>query len=169
MQPEPSSNKKLIGIIGLAVIVAAIGAGVFAFSHKPAGSSVTGSPSPTVASAAITPSPTASSGTEATAAATSKYKDGTFTGSADYDTPGGSETVDVSLTLKGGVVTDSTVKTSEHNHTGAQYQRMFVSSYKSLVTGKDIDSINLSRVSGSSLTSRGFNGAVAKIKTQAHA
>jgi hypothetical protein len=49
------------------------------------------------------------------------------------------------------------------------YQGLFIANYKQYVIGKSIDSLNLSEVSGSSLTSSGFNAAVAEIKAQASA
>ena len=48
-------------------------------------------------------------------------------------------------------------------------EQQFIDGYKSLVVGKDISSISLNRVSGSSLTSQGFNSAIQKIKSQAQA
>lgn len=44
---------------------------------------------------------------------------------------------------------------------------MFKSGVSSLTVGKDIDDVKLSRVSGSSLTSTGFNSALDTIKTEA--
>jgi hypothetical protein len=118
-----------------------------------------------------TPTTLGASAAPAASLATSSrsYKDGTYSAQGSYNSPGGPETVDVSLTLKSGSVTDSTVTTSGNSPTGKHYQSMFIDGYKSLVTGKSIDDINLSKVSGSSLTSEGFDNAVAKIKTSAKA
>lgn len=95
------------------------------------------------------------------------YKDGTYNASGSYRTPGGTESVDVQLTLKDGKVTDSTVTGSGSDRQAREYQSEFEQGYKQLVTGKPIESISLSRVSGSSLTSQGFNDALAKIADQA--
>jgi hypothetical protein len=46
---------------------------------------------------------------------------------------------------------------------------MFVSGYKQYVVGKNIASIHLDRVSGSSLTGAGFNAALARIEIEAKA
>jgi hypothetical protein len=48
-----------------------------------------------------------------------------------------------------------------------QFEGMFADSYKPLVVGKSVDSINLDKVSGSSLTPKGFNDALDQIKSQA--
>lgn len=170
-QSHPKSNKKLAGIIGLVVIVAAIGVGAFAFSgKKPADNTVAeATPTPTTLAATAAPDSATATPAASSSATASAYKDGTYKASGSYDSPGGDETVNVTLTLKDGVVTDSTVTTSGNNPTGKMYQAKFVSGYKSQVTGKSIDSITLTKVSGSSLTPEGFNNAVAKIKTEAKA
>jgi len=46
---------------------------------------------------------------------------------------------------------------------------MFISGYKPYVIGKNIDTISLDRVSGSSLTPAAFNEALGQIKTEARA
>ncbi|MHD0330680.1 hypothetical protein ACY18M_17150, partial [Proteus mirabilis] len=50
-----------------------------------------------------------------------------------------------------------------------EYQAKFASGFKTLVVGKKIDEVSLSRVAGSSLTSGGFNAALADIESQAKA
>lgn len=99
------------------------------------------------------------------------YKDGTYTADGSYKIPeeGKSESISVSLTLKGGVVTDSTIKQEAVDHKSVLYQEVFAQGYKEFVVGKKIDEIKVDVVSGSSLTSIGFNEAVSKIKTQAKA
>ena len=100
---------------------------------------------------------------------TTVFKDGSYSQSADYDTPGGTESIGVSISIKDGVVTDSTVQNKANNRDSEEYQAAFVQSYKTYVVGKKISDLNLSRISGSSLTSDGFNAAIDMIKTQAHA
>lgn len=107
---------------------------------------------------------------EATPQQTSGYTDGTYTATASYRTPESSEQVTVTLTLKDGVVTSSSLSFPQtRERESRQYQSQFESGYKQYVVGKTIDSISLSRVSGSSLTSNGFNAALEEIKTQAKA
>ncbi len=157
MSPTTSSNKKIMAVVGILVIVAVIAVGVIASSGK----KKTAVTTPTAQSTA----PASPSG----AAATSAYKDGTYSATSSYENPGGDSALGVSLTLKSGVVTDSTVTPEATNGQSKQYQEMFASGYKSLVVGKQIDAINVSRVSGSSITSQGFNDALSKIKAEAKA
>jgi uncharacterized protein YpmS len=73
------------------------------------------------------------------------------------------------------VTADATSQTTASSSSGAndpearEYQSMFISGYKQQVVGKRISDISLSRVSGSSLTSQGFNSAIQKIESQAKA
>lgn len=100
--------------------------------------------------------------------ASTAYQDGTYTASSRYSTPGGGESIKITLTLKDNVITDSSVQQTPKDEEAAEYQAQFKQNYQPLVVGKKITDINLSRVSGSSLTSRGFNDALENIKSQAH-
>lgn len=104
-----------------------------------------------------------------TGASTSVYKDGTYTTMASYSSPGGTEKMTVSLTLKNDKVVASDVTTTPADHDSRYYQQQFIDNYKSVVIGKDISSLQLGRVAGSSLTPIGFNTAVKQIKAQAKA
>lgn len=97
----------------------------------------------------------------------SSYKDGTYSATGGYSSPGGFESITIGVTLQNGVVTDTTAQSGAVDSDGREYQSRFISGYKQLVVGKSIDSISLSRVAGSSLTSQGFNNALEKIKSQA--
>ncbi|MBI4836568.1 MAG: FMN-binding protein [Candidatus Abawacabacteria bacterium] len=97
----------------------------------------------------------------------STYKDGTYSVQGTYISPGGPESIAVKLTVQKGVVTDAEVIPAAVLPMSQRFQGEFVSGYKQLVIGKSIDELNLGRVSGSSLTPKGFNDAVAKIKAQA--
>ncbi|NQX26978.1 FMN-binding protein [Microbacteriaceae bacterium VKM Ac-2854] len=116
---------------------------------------------------ATTPATTESSAAAETAAST--YADGTYEAEGSYTSPGGNETVGVSITLEGDVVTAVTVTPESENPTGTQYQTKFASGIAAVVVGKDIDDLDVSKVSGSSLTSTGFNDAVETIKADAAA
>lgn len=97
----------------------------------------------------------------------SGYKDGTYTVTASYRTPERNEDLTVTLTLKNGVVVDSKVTAQAKDPSSKLYQSEFIQNYKQFVTGKNIDTLSLTRVAGSSLTPNGFNAAVAQIKIQA--
>lgn len=97
----------------------------------------------------------------------SAYKDGTFSADGAYTTHVGPEQVHVSLTLKGGVITDSQFSATPNAERSGYYQGMFADNYKQYVIGKNINDVHLTKVSGSSLTPIGFNDALEKIKAQA--
>jgi uncharacterized protein with FMN-binding domain len=95
------------------------------------------------------------------------YKDGTYLEQGTYASPGGSELISVSLTLKSNVVTAVTVKTLKADPTATQYEGLFEAGIAKVIVGKKLNSLGVSRVAGSSLTSMGFNNALAKIKADA--
>lgn len=97
------------------------------------------------------------------------YTDGTYQAEGEYVSPGGPESVGVSITLAGDVVTEVTVTPRATAGNAAQYQGQFASGIAAEVVGKDIDALAVSRVAGSSLTSGGFNRAVEAIKADAAA
>lgn len=97
------------------------------------------------------------------------YKDGTYNATGSYVSPGGRESIELTVTLKNGVITDTSLVADATDGDAKEYQSDFKSVYKDMVIGKDIDSVSLSRVAGSSLTSNGFNDALDQIKTDAKA
>ncbi len=64
-------------------------------------------------------------------------------------------------------MTDSTFSATSDSSRSRQYQSEFAAGYKTQVIGKDISTISVGKVSGSSLTGNGFNDALAKIKAAA--
>ena len=107
--------------------------------------------------------------TPAVATNSSGYTNGTYTATASYRTPGSGESIKVSLTLQKGVVTSATVANSGNDRESARYQNNFAAAFKQYVVGKSISSLSLSRVSGASLTTAGFDSAIAQIKSEASA
>lgn len=110
--------------------------------------------------------PTAGAATGAGAAA-STYKDGTYSADGSYQTPESVETVKVTVTLAGDVITAVDVTGDPQKAESKRYQGEFIGGISDEVVGKDIDTISVSRVAGSSLTSGGFNKAIEKIKAEA--
>lgn len=96
-----------------------------------------------------------------------EYVNGTYEATGEYISPGGRESLDVTLTLEEGIITDIEVVPQAKLPISAQMQADFVANYKPMVQGRNIDEVRLSKVSGSSLTSGGFNDALDKIKSQA--
>lgn len=99
----------------------------------------------------------------------STYKDGTYSAQGHYVSPGGPETVDISLTLKDDSIVATTFKGEATLEKSKMMQEAFAAGYTQEVVGKPIDGLNLTVVNGSSLTSMGFMDAVAKIKAEAKA
>jgi uncharacterized protein with FMN-binding domain len=126
------------------------------------------------ADAENTPVPTSSlqattdtSDTADAASGSSAYADGEYSAEGEYTSPGGKENVGVSLTLSGDVITAVTVTPEATNPNSKKYQGQFADGISSVVVGKSIDDIEVSKVAGSSLTSGGFNDAVEQIKADA--
>jgi uncharacterized protein with FMN-binding domain len=95
------------------------------------------------------------------------YRDGSYTATASYLAPSGTERIDVELLLRDDVITSVTVTPHAYDRNAARFQEQFVGQIVDAVLGEDIDKLAVQRVAGSSLTSGGFNTALAEIKTQA--
>lgn len=104
-----------------------------------------------------------------TTKATAIYKNGTYSATASYMSPGGQDQVAVTLTLINDIITDVSVTPTANDSTSRKYQGRFVSGYKQYVVGQNISTVKLTIVSGSSLTPIGFNSALELIKAQAKA
>ena len=97
------------------------------------------------------------------------FKDGTYSATGTYASPGGSESIDVTLSLKENVITSVVVTPKAENPASKNWQTRFISGVEKVVVGKKISEINLDEVSGSSLTPIGFMDALEKIKLEAGA
>jgi uncharacterized protein YxeA len=97
------------------------------------------------------------------------YADGSYTAKGNYQTPGGQESIDVSVVLRDGAITEATVTQNANGGEAEEYQNRFASGFTSQVVGKKINEVSLSRIAGSSLTPNGFNNAIQEIKDQARA
>lgn len=164
MDTSNSSRKAVIGIIVVIMLVIAATAVIVMGTDN--GES-TESESVSEQGAPSSVSPGVSPKVNPDAQATNAFKDGTYSATGTYQTPGGRESIDVTVTLAEGAITDATVEQNARGGEAAEYQSKFVSGYKTQVIGKKIDEVNLSRVAGSSLTSNGFNNAIQDIENQA--
>ena len=97
------------------------------------------------------------------------YKDGMYEQIGNYTSPGGAEQIDVKLSLKNGIITQSTVTSEAVRPKSKFMQGLFIANYKQLVVGKNINDLKLGKVAGSSLTPQGFDDALEKIKAEAKA
>lgn len=97
------------------------------------------------------------------------YRDGTYTSEQMYRVPNGQTyDVDVTLTLSNDRITDYTVRFDEGSVVGVtQYQERFAGLIGGLISGQEIDELDLSRVGGASLTTDSFNDGVDDIMVQA--
>lgn len=109
------------------------------------------------------------SGSDSGTSSSGEYADGTYTAEGSYQTPETVETISVTLTLEDGIVTDVEVTGDPQASESQQYQSAFISGIEEEVVGVALDDLDVDRVSGSSLTSGGFNAAVEEIKEQAAA
>ena len=177
-QMNSSKAPKIIGAV-LAIAVVAGGIGWFAkrdtqkvSTTVPESSVPDTTPVATVQPVATNDAPPTSEQTNqppATEPAKEEYTyvDGTYTAIGNYESPGGDESIKVTLTLKDDVITSASTVSNATRPNSVTFQGIFVAGFKPLVAGKKIQDVNLTKVSGSSLTPRGFNDAVAKIKVQA--
>jgi hypothetical protein len=106
-----------------------------------------------------TPSPTPSPTT-----ASSTYADGNYSATGTYNSPGGKEILRVTLDLKNDDITDLAVTSVQINSTAVPYETAFEGGIQSVAVGKDISTLNIGPVAGSSLSSIGFNRAITTIK-----
>jgi uncharacterized protein with FMN-binding domain len=95
------------------------------------------------------------------------YVDGTYTADGSYQAPSGTESITVELTLADDKITDIIVTPHATDPTAKGMQTNFAGGIADQVVGQDIDQLNVTRVSGSSLTSGGFKIAIAAIKEDA--
>jgi len=150
-----TSSSKIYWIAG--VVVIAVGLIWYVMSPKASTMDADGDES----------TPVAQTTDNSSAPSSATYKDGTYTAQGDYSTHVGPEEITITLTLKDNVITDTQFSSVPNAPMSARYQGMFVDNYKQFVIGKNVNTVHLGKVSGSSLTPIGFNDALEKIKLQA--
>lgn len=157
-EEQKKGNAGLWSVVGV-LVLAVLGYGVFNYTKK---DSVGGSVENNMPPLNAPEQP-------ATPPVTTMYKDGTYTVDGEYTSPGGAEKINVTLVLKDDVIVDATVKALATLPASVNWQGKFVSGVKAEVVGKKLSEVTLTKVSGSSLTPKGWNDAVAKIMVQAKA
>lgn len=153
-----NSTAIVLPIVGI-IVIAAIG--LFVFNSRQT-ETVTSPNMPPPA--AVTNS---GSSVDSETANNGPFKDGVYSVTGNYTSPGGQEEIGVTLTLADGVVTDSQVEVRATRPISKMKQTDFSEHYKTEVVGKSLSELQLSKVSGSSLTPKGFNDALQKIKAEA--
>ncbi len=165
---EPTQKPKGFLIVAIVLIIA--GLVVYFMMNKKAPEVTVEETEPVATSTEPTPtSPKPATTTSETALPVISYKNGTYSATGDYTSPGGAETIGLSITLKNDVIVDAQFTAMATRAISKQMQDIFAANYKVLVIGKNIDEVKLGKVSSSSLTPKGFNDALAKIKVQAKA
>lgn len=106
-------------------------------------------------------------GAKHNASRASATKDGTYSATGKYTSPGGLQSVDVDLTLKDGVISDITVTPGAVDAQSERFQTDFAKHVAEKVKGKSLADADVSVVASSSLTSEGFNSALDKIASEA--
>ena len=96
-----------------------------------------------------------------------KYKNGTFSTTGSYNSPGGQDQFGLSITIKNNIVSSATFTPMAMSGSSSRYQMMFNQGFQSQVVGKNIDQVSVGVVNGASLTSMAFMNALQKIKSQA--
>lgn len=153
------AKSKMLPVIIVAAVVVIILVGAIAFSKV--------SEPKTVTPVVVNETPSATVTPEAMMAA--NYKDGEYKAEGMYTSPGGAESIDVTITLKDGVVEKATVVSNATRPISKKMQAAFIGGYKEQVIGKKLEELDLKKVSSSSLAPKGFNDAVEKIKAEAKA
>lgn len=125
---------------------------------------------PGTAGVSASPQSTAEAATPSSSAGASSsiaYKDGRYTADGSYQTPETVEKITVSVTIADDTVTAVKVTGDPQSTETTHYQGQFIGGISTVVVGKKLDDISVHKVAGSSLTSTGFNQALAKIRAEA--
>jgi hypothetical protein len=93
------------------------------------------------------------------------YTEGEYTATGLY--AGGKKSIGVKLRLDGGTITSVEVTPQATNKMSLGLQKRFAEAVPEVVTGRSIDEVHLDKLAGSSLTTKGFNDALEKIKSEA--
>lgn len=123
---------------------------------------VTSGPNPTA-----TPVPTATPTPVPTPVTTYNYMNGIYTVLQKYTVEGKQDSITVQLTIQNDYASDLTDTYTYSSTKSKSYQDSFESKIRSLIVGKAINNISVSRVGGASVTTDAFNQAFSQIKNNA--
>ena len=163
------SKTKIIGLIVIVLLTTAGTAGAVAYNNATTPTQASTSTDTATSTTTTTTTPSTSS-SQSSAASTSTYKDGTYTANGSFTTPDGTERIGVTITLVSSKITKVSIDDSSiFSRESVQYTERFINGINSVVVGKNISDVKVSRVSGASLTPVGFNNALTTIKNDAKA
>lgn len=156
---QKNNNGVVIGTV-VALVFAVAAYGFYSYTKRDQQSTV----------AIVTPTPTTSpTPTPADVTKSYMYKDGDYSANGTYNSPAGKEQIGVRVSVKGDIITDASVEVTATNPASKNWQTVVSKNIKSLVVGKKLNNVVLDKVSGSSLTPKGWNDAIVKIQSQAQA
>lgn len=153
-------NPMVLGLLAI-VVVAVIALGAMSMRGQQTNENA-GMPSPTRMAETVT-----DTGNETMQEDESVYADGIYEVVGAYTSPAGPEELGVTVTVANNLISDVEVEVKATNAVSKKMQTDFADNYKVQVVGKSLDEVNLTKVSGSSLTPKGFNDALQKIKIEA--
>jgi len=157
----------LVSVAGLGLLGALAGcSSSTAEAETPAATSDSSTAAPEASS---TPSADSGAGSTGTDSSSGTYADGEYSAEGSYRSPGGTESIGVTLTVQDDVVTAVTVTPEATSGNAKEYQTRFASGISGEVVGKELSSLSVDKVAGSSLTGQGFNDAVEAIRGDAAA
>ncbi|MDQ1531277.1 MAG: hypothetical protein QOE37_1382 [Microbacteriaceae bacterium] len=96
-------------------------------------------------------------------------RDGRYTETGAYQTPGGPEALTVSVTVADGRLTAVAVHGTGRTANAVHYQAAFASGIAAVVVGRPLNGLAVGAVAGSSLTPAGFDSALDRIRADATA
>jgi uncharacterized protein with FMN-binding domain len=158
------SKKGLIIAAVAVIVILAIAAGGFAFMNM--NKTTSDQAQETAVESAETQAKVSPEAESEESASVGTYKDGTYTATGTYSYHSGTESIGVTVTLSNGVVEEVSVEKMAKAPASVKMQDDFIANFEPMVVGKNIDDVNLGKVSGSSLTPIGFNAAIEDIKSQ---
>jgi uncharacterized protein with FMN-binding domain len=138
-----------------------------AFAGLSVAGALAGCSATTAASSGSSDAGSGSSAAGTTTSNATNFKDGTYSAPGTYTSPGGEEQISVTLTLAKNLITAMKVTTVKADPTATGYEKMFEGGISAVTVGKNLNTLNVGVVAGSSLTSQGFNKALATIKADA--
>ncbi|OXM99983.1 FMN-binding protein [Bifidobacterium vansinderenii] len=130
-----------------------------------AGNSGESSASPSTGSSDSSSS-SASSSDDASSKDTGNYKDGTYSIKGVYG-PVNEDSIDVTLTIANGVITDVQVVGHPLTSISKDHQDAFIQAIPGVVDGKQLKGLKIDNVAGASWTSDAFNSALDLAREQA--
>lgn len=156
----PKKNSNFVPVAVIITLVLIITAGVVGYNYM-------GKNNTTESQNTTSATQEASPAQEVVQETSSQFQDGEYTAVGNYTSPGGAEQVGVTVVLVDGVITESQVEVKATRPISKTKQEDFAANYQEQVVGRNIEEVELTKVSGSSLTPKGFNDALEQIRLQA--